>query len=62
MVAVSSTAGNASEKAERAAQAREKASRVLESLISMGMPAGRLSVTEVALAEVENQEVRLYAD
>ena len=62
LVAVSSTAGNASEKAERAAQAREKASRVLESLISMGMPAGRLSVTEVALAEVENQEVRLYAD
>ncbi len=62
LVAVSSTAGNASEKAERAAYAREKAGKVLKSLVSMGMPSSRLSVTEVASVEVENQEVRLYAD
>jgi hypothetical protein len=62
LVAVSSSAGNASEKAERAANAREKASRVINSLISMGMPASRLSVTELALAEVEDTEVRVYAD
>ncbi len=62
LVAVSSTAGNASEKAEKAANAREKAGKIMSSLISMGMPSGRLSVTEVAVAEVESQEIRLYAD
>ena len=62
LVAVSSSAGNASEKAERAANAREKAGIVINSLISMGMPASRLSVTELALAEVEDTEVRVYAD
>ena len=62
LVAVSSSAGNASEKAQRAAYAREDAGKVVSSLISMGMPADRLSVTELALAEVENTEVRLYAD
>ena len=62
LVAVSSSAGNASEKAERAANAREKAGRVINSLISMGMPANRLSVTELALTEVEDTEVRVYAD
>jgi hypothetical protein len=62
LVAVSSSAGNASEKAERAANAREKAGLVINSLISMGMPASRLSVTELALAEVEDTEVRVYAD
>ncbi len=62
LVAVSSSAGNASEKAQRAAYAREDAGKVVSSLISMGMPADRLSVTELALADVENTEVRLYAD
>ena len=62
LVAVSSSAGNASEKAERAASAREKAGKVVNSLISMGMPADRLSVTELALADVEDTEVRVYAD
>ena len=62
LVAVSSSAGNASEKAERAANAREDAGKVISSLISMGMPADRLSVTELALAEVEDTEVRVYAD
>ena len=62
LVAVSSSAGNASEKAQRAAYAREDAGKVVSSLISMGMPADRLSVTELALANVENTEVRLYAD
>lgn len=62
LVAVSSSAGNASEKAERAANAREKAGKVISSLISMGMPADRLSVTELALAEIEDTEVRVYAD
>lgn len=62
LVAVSSSAGNASEKAERAASARDKAGRIVNSLISMGMPADRLSVTELALADVEDTEVRVYAD
>ncbi len=62
LVAVSSSVGNASEKAERAANAREKAGKVVSSLISMGMPADRLNVTEVAIAEVEDTEVRVYAD
>lgn len=62
LVAVSSSAGNASEKAERAASAREKAGKVVSSLISMGMPADRLSVTELALSEIEDTEVRVYAD
>ena len=62
LVAVSSSAGNPSEKAQRAAYAREDAGKVVSSLISMGMPADRLSVTELALANVENTEVRLYAD
>ena len=62
LVAVSSSAGNASEKAQRAANAREEAGKVISSLISMGMPADRLSVTELALSEIEDPEVRLYAD
>ena len=62
LVAVSSSAGNASEKAQRAANAREKAGKVVSSLISMGMPADRLSVTELALAEIEDTEVRVYTD
>ena len=62
LVAVSSSAGNASEKAERAASAREKAGTVISSLISMGMPADRLTVTELALADIEDTEVRVYAD
>ena len=62
LVAVSSSAGNASEKAQRAANAREEAGKVISSLISMGMPADRLSVTELALSEIEDTEVRLYAD
>ena len=60
LVAVSSSAGNASEKAQRAANAREKAGKVVSSLISMGMPADRLSVTELALAEIEDTEFRVY--
>ena len=62
LVAVSSTAGNSSEKAARAANAREKAGKIISSLISMGMPADRLSVTELALANIEDTEVRVYTD
>ncbi len=62
LVAVSSTVGNSSEKAERAAIAREKASKIISSLVSMGMPADRLSVTELALANIEDTEVRVYTD
>ena len=62
LVAVSSSTGNSSEKAERAAIAREKAGKIISSLVSMGMPADRLSVTELALANVEDTEVRVYTD
>ena len=62
LVAVSSSAGNASEQAERAANAKLNANKVVSSLISMGMPADRLSVSTLSLASVENTEVRLYAD
>ena len=62
LVAVSSTVGNSSEKAARAAVAREKASKIISSLVSMGMPADRLSVTELALANIEDTEVRVYTD
>ena len=62
LVAVSSSAGNPSEQAERAANARNDVSRLISSLISMGMPADRLSVSSLSVANVENTEVRLYAD
>ena len=62
LVAVSSSAGNASEQAERAANARSNVSKVINSLISMGMPADRLSVSSLSVSSVENTEVRLYAD
>ena len=62
LVAVSSSSGNSSEKAARAASAREEASKIISSLISMGMPADRLSVTDLALANVEDTEVRVYTD
>ena len=62
LVAVSSSTGNSSEKAQRAAIAREKAGKIISSLVSMGMPADRLSVTELALANVEDTEVRVYTD
>ncbi len=62
LVAVSSSAGNASEQAARAESARLNVSKVISSLISMGMPADRLSVSSLSVASVENTEVRLYAD
>ena len=62
LVAVSSSAGNPSEQAERAANARNNVSKLISSLISMGMPADRLSVSSLSAANVENTEVRLYAD
>ena len=62
LVAVSSSAGNPSEQAERAANARNDVSRLINSLISMGMPADRISVSSLSVANVENTEVRLYAD
>ena len=62
LVAVSSSAGNASEQAARAESARLNVSKVISSLISMGMPADRRSVSSLSVASVENTEVRLYAD
>ncbi|MAJ24617.1 MAG: hypothetical protein CMP36_03815 [Rickettsiales bacterium] len=61
-VAVSSSAGNASEQAERAANVREDVSKVISSLVSMGMPVDRVSVSTMSVANVENTEIRLYAD
>ena len=62
LVAVSSSAGNPSEQAERAANARSDVSKLISSLISMGMPVDRISVSSLSAANVENTEVRLYAD
>ena len=62
LVAVSSSAGNPSEQAERAANARNDVSKLISSLISMGMPVDRISVSSLSAANVENTEVRLYAD
>lgn len=62
LVAVSPVTGNPSEKAERAALARDQANRVLRSLVSMGMPASRLSVTERAFSGVTTQEVHVFAN
>ena len=62
LVAVSSSAGNPSEQAERAANARNDVSKLISSLISMGMPADRISVSSLSVDNVENTEVRLYAD
>lgn len=62
LVAVSSSAGNSSEQAERAANARKDVSKLISSLVSMGMPANRLSVSSMSVASVENTEIRLYAD
>jgi hypothetical protein len=62
LVAVSSSAGNASKQAERAANVKLDVGELVSSLISMGMPADRLSVNALSVASVENTEVRLYAD
>ena len=62
LVAVSSSAGNPSEQAERAANARNDVSILISSLVSMGMPVDRISVSSLSAANVENTEVRLYAD
>ena len=62
LVAVSSTSGNSSEKAERAANAREEAGKIISSLISMGMPADRISIKDLAIASVEDTEIRVYTD
>ena len=62
LVAVSSSAGNPSEQAERAANARNDVGKLISSLISMGMPVDRISVSSLSVANVENTEVRLYAD
>ena len=62
LVAVSSSAGNPSEQAQRAANARDNISKVINSLVSMGMPVDRISVSSLSAASVENTEIRLYAD
>ena len=62
LVAVSSSAGNPSEQAERAANARNDVSKLINFLVSMGMPVDRISVSSLSVANVENTEVRLYAD
>ena len=62
LVAVSSSAGNPSEQAERAANAKNDVSKLISSLVSMGMPIDRISVSSLSVANVENTEVRLYAD
>ena len=62
LVAVSSSSGNPSEQAERAANARNDVSRLISTLVSMGMPVDRISVSSLSVADVENTEVRLYAD
>ena len=62
LVAVSSSAGNPSEQAERAANVRKDVSKVISSLVSMGMPADRLSVSALSASSVENTEIRLYAE
>ena len=62
LVAVSSSAGNASKQAERAANAKLDVGKLISSLVSMGMPVDRLSVNSLSVASVENTEVRLYAD
>jgi hypothetical protein len=62
LVGVSSSAGNPSEQAERAANVRKDVSKVISSLVSMGMPADRLSVSALSASSVENTEIRLYAE
>ena len=62
LVAVSSSAGNPSEQARRAANARNDVSKLISSLVSMGMPVDRISVSSLSAASVENTEIRLYAD
>ena len=62
LVAVSSSAGNPSEQAARAANARNDVSKLINSLVSMGMPVDRISVSSLSVASVENTEIRLYAD
>jgi hypothetical protein len=62
LVAVSSSAGNASKQAQRAANAKLDLGKIVSSLVSMGMPADRLSVSSLSVASIENTEVRLYAD
>ena len=62
LVAVSSSAGNSSEQAQRAANARDNISKLISSLVSMGMPVDRISVSSLSAASVENTEIRLYAD
>lgn len=62
LVAVSSSSGNASIQAERAANAKNDVGKLISSLVAMGMPVNRLSVNSLSVASIENTEVRLYAD
>jgi hypothetical protein len=62
LVAVSSSSGNASKQAERAANAKNDVGKLISSLVAMGMPVNRLSVNSLSVASIENTEVRLYAD
>ena len=61
-MAVSSSSGNASIQAERAANAKNDVGKLISSLVAMGMPVNRLSVNSLSVASIENTEVRLYAD
>lgn len=60
LVAVSPNAGSAAEIALAASSARSGADNVKRTLISMGLPAGRITVASAARNDVTGSEVRLY--
>ena len=47
--------------AEQFISVREDINKVISSLVSMGMPVDRVSVSTMSVANVENTEIRLYA-
>lgn len=60
LVAVAPTAGTPAEVALNSDIARTNANKVMRSLLNMGLPADRISISQVTDASVQTNEVHLY--
>jgi len=60
LVAVSPTAGTADQIALSSKTAKENAEDVMRSLVKMGLPADRLTLSATTSSEVRNNEVRIF--
>jgi hypothetical protein len=60
LVAVAPAAGTSEENAQNAEAARASTQKVMQSLLTMGLPADRISLSQVTAPNIQTNEVHLY--